>query len=181
MVAGVFSFATATAKDIQTVMITRFFSGFCAAASISNTGAVMSDMWSIEQRAVSVAGYALAVVAGPTLGPIVGGAICHSSLGWRWTEYVGVPLYSVSRKIRVACLLALRKFAKIRSMYLYSRSQASTCCSSRPSTSSSSTNRTTRYSSYPKPAVSATRAATGLCTLAMRSARSPYKRWAVHI
>lgn len=22
------------------------------------------------------------------IGPIVGGAICHSSLGWRWTQYI---------------------------------------------------------------------------------------------
>lgn len=30
----------------------------------------------------------MAVVGGPTLGPIVGGAICQSSLGWRWTQYI---------------------------------------------------------------------------------------------
>lgn len=36
-VAAVFSFGTATAKDIQTVMITRFFAGFFGAAPITNT------------------------------------------------------------------------------------------------------------------------------------------------
>jgi hypothetical protein len=30
----------------------------------------------------------MAVVGGPVLGPIVGGAIVQSYLGWRWTEYV---------------------------------------------------------------------------------------------
>ena len=30
----------------------------------------------------------MAVVGGPTVGPIVGGAICMSDLGWRWTQYI---------------------------------------------------------------------------------------------
>lgn len=32
--------------------------------------------------------YAMAVVGGPTLGPIIGGAICISHLRWRWTQYI---------------------------------------------------------------------------------------------
>jgi hypothetical protein len=36
--AAVFSFGTATAKDIQTVLITRFFAGLCGSAPITNTG-----------------------------------------------------------------------------------------------------------------------------------------------
>lgn len=87
-ISAIFSFATATAKDIQTVLITRFFCGFFASAPITNTGGVLSDIWSPEQRAAAIVGYAMAVVGGPTLGPIVGGAIVQSYLHWRWTEYV---------------------------------------------------------------------------------------------
>lgn len=29
----------------------------------------------------------MAVVGGPTIGPIVGGAICQT-ISWRWTQYV---------------------------------------------------------------------------------------------
>jgi MFS family permease len=39
--------------------------------------------------------YSLAVVAGPTLGPIIGGAVSQSHLGWRWTEYLAVILTGV--------------------------------------------------------------------------------------
>ncbi|KAK3044167.1 hypothetical protein LTS18_002008, partial [Coniosporium uncinatum] len=39
-------------------------------------------------RGIAIVGYAMAVVGGPTLGPIVGGAIVQSYLRWRWTEYV---------------------------------------------------------------------------------------------
>lgn len=87
-VAAVFSFGTATAKDIQTILITRFFAGFFGSAPVTNTGGVLSDLWSPEQRGAAIVGYALAVVGGPILGPIVGGAIVQSYLGWRWTEYV---------------------------------------------------------------------------------------------
>jgi hypothetical protein len=105
-IAGIFSFGTATAKDIQTVLITRFFAGFFGSAPVTNTGGVLGDIWPAQSRGVAIVGYAMAVVGGPTLGkpllkvilsthitdgdkgPIAGGAIVQSYLGWRWTEYV---------------------------------------------------------------------------------------------
>ena len=87
-IAAVFSFGTATAKDIQTVLITRFFAGVFGSAPITNTGGVLADIWAPEQRGAAIVGYAMAVVGGPVLGPIVGGAVVQSSLGWRWTQYL---------------------------------------------------------------------------------------------
>nr|ANM86350.1 putative MFS transporter [Cladonia uncialis subsp. uncialis] len=87
-IAAVFSFASGAAKDIQTLLITRFFTGFFGSAPITNTGGVLGDIWSPEQRGVAVVGYAVAVIGGPTIGPVVGGAITSSDLRWRWTEYL---------------------------------------------------------------------------------------------
>ncbi|KAK1150197.1 hypothetical protein N8T08_000099 [Aspergillus melleus] len=87
-IAACFSFGTAAAKDLQTIMLTRFFAGFFGSAPITNTGGVLSDIWTAEQRGAAIVGYAMAVVGGPVLGPIAGGAICQSYLGWRWTEYL---------------------------------------------------------------------------------------------
>lgn len=88
-ISAIFAFGTATAKDIQTVMITRFFAGVFGSAPVTNTGGVLGDIWSAKQRGVAIVGYAMAVVGGPTLGPIIGGAVVQTSyLGWRWTEYV---------------------------------------------------------------------------------------------
>jgi MFS family permease len=103
-IAACFSFATATAKDIQTILITRFFAGLFGSAPVTNTGGVLGDIWSPQQRGTAIVGYAFAVVGGPTLGasspvettrhlltslkPIVGGAMVSSYLGWRWTEYI---------------------------------------------------------------------------------------------
>lgn len=86
--AAIFSFATATAKDIQTVMLTRFFAGFFGSAPVTNTGGVLGDIWTPEQRGAAIVAYAMAVVGGPCIGPLVGGAVVQSYLGWRWTEYL---------------------------------------------------------------------------------------------
>ncbi|EGE80721.1 MFS multidrug transporter [Blastomyces dermatitidis ATCC 18188] len=87
-IAAIFMFASGSAKDIQTVVISRFFAGFFGSAPITNTGGVLSDLFPPEQRAVAIVGYALAVVGGPSLGPIVGAAIVQSDLRWRWAEYI---------------------------------------------------------------------------------------------
>lgn len=87
-IAVCFSFATATAQDLQTVLITRFFGAFFASAPVTNTGGVLGDLFSPAHRGIAMAGYALAVVGGPTVGPIVSAAFVQSpSLGWRWTQY----------------------------------------------------------------------------------------------
>lgn len=87
-VSAIFSFATGAAKDIQTIMISRFFTGFFGSAPITNTGGVLGDVYSAEQRAIAMVGYASAVVGGPLGAPLIGGAIISSGASWRWTEYL---------------------------------------------------------------------------------------------
>lgn len=95
-ISAIFSFATGAAKDIQTVMLCRFFAGFFGSAPITNTGGVLGDIWSAQQRAPAIVGYAIAVTAGPTLGPVIGGALVSSYLRWRWTEYLtGIIMMTV--------------------------------------------------------------------------------------
>ncbi|GAA5978913.1 hypothetical protein JCM11641_000091 [Rhodosporidiobolus odoratus] len=89
------SAATATAKDVQTIMITRFFAGLGASAPPAVVGGALADMFDARERATAVVFYSLAIVAGPTLGPIIGSSVTVSYLGWRWTEYLVVILSSV--------------------------------------------------------------------------------------
>lgn len=87
-ISGIFAFGCGAGKDLQTVLICRFFQGTFGSAPVTNTGGVLGDIWNAEQRGAAIVGYAMAVVGGPTLGPIIGGAICMSSLRWRWTQYI---------------------------------------------------------------------------------------------
>lgn len=85
---GCFTFGGGAAKDFQTLMICRFFSGLFGSAPVTNTGGVLGDIWTPDKRGAAMVGYAMAVVGGPTLGPIVGGALIVSGMGWRWTQYI---------------------------------------------------------------------------------------------
>lgn len=87
-VAICFSFASAVSKDFQTLMLTRFWGAFFASAPVTNTGGVLGDLFTPAYRGIAMAGYAMAVVGGPTVGPIVSAAVVvQPNLGWRWTEY----------------------------------------------------------------------------------------------
>lgn len=88
-IAMCFSFGSAVSKDFQTLMLTRFFGAFFASAPVTNTGGVLGDLYAPTERGIAIAGYAMAVVGGPVIGPIVSAALVQDpSLGWRWTEYL---------------------------------------------------------------------------------------------
>ncbi|PYI07019.1 bicyclomycin resistance protein [Aspergillus sclerotiicarbonarius CBS 121057] len=85
---GVFSIASAVAKDIQTVIICRFFAGMFGASQLSVVPAVLSDIYNHMHRGAAIAVYSLTVFVGPFSAPFVGGFLASSSLGWRWTLYI---------------------------------------------------------------------------------------------
>ncbi|QIX02210.1 hypothetical protein AMS68_007727 [Peltaster fructicola] len=87
-VSACFTFGGAVAKDIQTLMICRFFMGFFGSAPVTNTGGVLGDIWAPKSRGLALIGYSIAVVGGPTVGPLIGSAMTESYLGWRWTQYL---------------------------------------------------------------------------------------------
>ena len=68
VVAACFSFGSGASKDFQALMVTRFFGAFFASAPVTNTGGVLGDLFGPEMRGIAMAGYAMAVVAGPALG-----------------------------------------------------------------------------------------------------------------
>ncbi|KAJ5902213.1 hypothetical protein N7495_002741 [Penicillium taxi] len=85
---SIFTIGSATAKDVQTLMITRFFAGFCSASPIAIVPAVFADIYSNQTRGIAIAMFAMAVFVGPFASPFTGGFITMSYLGWRWTMYI---------------------------------------------------------------------------------------------
>lgn len=85
---AIFSVATAVGKDLQTVLICRFWSGFFGACPLTCVGAVFSDMFDNRTRGIAVTMFSMTVFTGPMLAPFIGGFITMSHLGWRWTEYI---------------------------------------------------------------------------------------------
>lgn len=85
----IFCFATATSKDIQSIMICRFFTGFIGAAPLVVAPAAMADLFSSKTRGIAMTLFATVLFAGPVVAPITGAFIVkNDDLGWRWTQYI---------------------------------------------------------------------------------------------
>lgn len=85
---SIFTIGAATAANIQTLIICRFFSGVCGVSPLCVVPGVLADMYNNNYRGVAVTLYALTIFLGPLLAPFMGGFISMSSLGWRWTLYI---------------------------------------------------------------------------------------------
>ena len=83
-----FVFAAATAKDFQTLMLARYFSGAFASCPLAVVGGAFSDIFGNETRGIAIAFFSALVFVAPFISPIVGAFITQSYLGWRWTQYI---------------------------------------------------------------------------------------------
>ncbi|KAL1888355.1 hypothetical protein Cpir12675_006211 [Ceratocystis pirilliformis] len=72
-------------QNMATLVILRCLAGCFGASTMTNSGGVIADMFSAEERGSATAVFALAPFMGPSLGPIVGGFLGQSS-GFRWLE-----------------------------------------------------------------------------------------------
>ncbi|KAL2784811.1 major facilitator superfamily domain-containing protein [Aspergillus keveii] len=118
---AVFTIASATSKDIQTLIICRFFAGVFGASQLSVVPGVLADLYDDTRRGIAISLYALTVFVGPFSAPFIGGFIATSSLGWRWTLYIPAimgfasgMLLLFSLKETYAPVLLVSKAAKIR-------------------------------------------------------------------
>ncbi|KAI2994131.1 hypothetical protein CBS147346_10691 [Aspergillus niger] len=84
---SIFTIGSAVAHNMQTLLVTRFFAGFCAASPLSIAPAVYADIYQTLQRSVAVAIYAMAMFMAPLIAPIVGIFVANG-LEWRWTLYI---------------------------------------------------------------------------------------------
>ncbi|KAL4802143.1 MFS general substrate transporter [Aspergillus unguis] len=85
---GVFNTGVAVAKDLQTLMICRFFSGIFGSCPLAVVAAVFSDIFDNRTRGVAIAMFSGTVFLGPLIAPFISGFINSSYLGWRWTAYI---------------------------------------------------------------------------------------------
>lgn len=85
---AIFQIPVAVAQNLQTIMICRFLMGVFGCSPLAVVGGAMADFWNPVDRAIAIAMFASATFVGPVLGPIVGGFITDSHLGWRWTAWI---------------------------------------------------------------------------------------------
>lgn len=74
----------ALSSDIQTRVILRFFSGIAGSPVLSNAGGTLSDMWNPLERTFAFPFFACCGFLGPAVGPVIGGFIGQSALGYKY-------------------------------------------------------------------------------------------------
>ncbi|KAI0270455.1 MFS general substrate transporter [Gloeopeniophorella convolvens] len=84
----IFHLGQSFAQNMETVIITRFLTGFFACSPLTSCGAILADVWDPVNRGFATTVFSAANFMGPVLGPVVGGYITVSHLGWRWVFWV---------------------------------------------------------------------------------------------
>ncbi|KAF8916675.1 major facilitator superfamily domain-containing protein [Mucidula mucida] len=98
-----FQMGMALADNTGSLLVLRFFGGVFAAGPLTNSGAVISDIWGTRDRGKALAIFVAAPFAGPALGPTVAGFISVGGASWRW-------LFWVLMMFAGACLIAILLF-----------------------------------------------------------------------
>lgn len=120
-VMGIFQIPVGVAQNLYTILICRFFGGAFGSAPLAIVGGALADFWDPVDRGVAVVIFAAATFIGPVAGPIAGGFITQSYLGWRWTAWITLIMVAFFGAIALIFVkesyppvLLSRKAAKIR-------------------------------------------------------------------
>jgi MFS family permease len=84
---AIFQVPVAVAQNLHTILICRFLV-VCSGAPLAIVGGALADFWDPVDRGIAICVFAAATFIGPVAGPIVGGFITMSYLGWRWTAWI---------------------------------------------------------------------------------------------
>ncbi|KAK4174595.1 major facilitator superfamily domain-containing protein [Triangularia setosa] len=116
----IFLIPSALAKNIQTMIISRFFQGLAGSAFLSVSGGTVSDMFTHDKMLMPMAIFSLSPFVGPSTGPLIGGVMVMF-VEWRWMHYYllilsGALLLSIALFVPETYhpVLLKRKAAKIR-------------------------------------------------------------------
>ncbi|KAL2818951.1 major facilitator superfamily domain-containing protein [Aspergillus granulosus] len=82
-----FIVGSALSQTAPQFMVFRFISGCAGGTPMALGGGTIADITTTQQRASSMALFSMGPLAGPVLGPLVGGFLTAGK-GWRWTFWL---------------------------------------------------------------------------------------------
>ncbi|KAK4052982.1 hypothetical protein OIO90_004106 [Microbotryomycetes sp. JL221] len=85
---ALFQIPCALAPNLGGLITCRFIAGTFAASPLTNCGGVIADIWDAVGRGPSMSLFSASVFLGPVVGPIIGGFVYQSYLGWRWIFWI---------------------------------------------------------------------------------------------
>ena len=83
---ALFTLGAGCSRNIQSLVICRFFAGLFSSTGLSIGTGTVSDVWKPEQRGIAMAIYVAIPQFGPALGPLIGGFVVMNQ-NWRWTQW----------------------------------------------------------------------------------------------
>ncbi|PYH94360.1 putative MFS transporter [Aspergillus ellipticus CBS 707.79] len=99
---------SALARNIEAILISRFFGGLFGSAIMGNSPASVNDLVSDQHRALAFGIWSIGPTNGPVYGPIIGGFV-FEYLGWRWTNWIVLFVHG-----KYAPVILRRRAANIR-------------------------------------------------------------------
>ena len=118
---AIFQIPVAVAQNVETIMLCRFFGGVFGSAPLAVVGGALADFWGPVERGFALGLFAGSTFGGAVVGPILGGFVTKSYLGWRWTAWFTLILASLFGTLAFffcsesyAPVLLQRKAARIR-------------------------------------------------------------------
>ncbi|KAJ5340897.1 hypothetical protein N7541_010021 [Penicillium brevicompactum] len=95
--------ATIASPNITTLLVLRFLTSAFGSSAISNTGAVISDMYEARDRGIATIAYVGAPLFGPSLGPITCDFLAVSK-GWKWVQGLITIFNGVVFLVGIICI-----------------------------------------------------------------------------
>ncbi|KAI1365843.1 major facilitator superfamily domain-containing protein [Xylaria arbuscula] len=77
----------ALAPNIETLIVSRFFSGVGGAGCLTLGGVIVGDLFRPDQRGLAIGVWNIGPLLGPTVGPVIGGFLTKFP-GWRYDFWI---------------------------------------------------------------------------------------------
>ena len=95
-ICGVFGFSLFSglcglSNSFETLLLFRAFQGFFGSGLVALSQALVIDTFPLEKRSKAISAWTFGLLAGPVVGPLLGGYIIDSH-SWRWIFFINVPL-----------------------------------------------------------------------------------------
>ncbi|KAJ5179986.1 hypothetical protein N7492_003196 [Penicillium capsulatum] len=97
---GILILPVALARNIEAILISRFFGGFFGGPMIASAPGSVTDVTDDQYRALALSCWSLGTMNGPVLGPIIGGFV-YQYLGWRWINWLVLISTGVSMALMI--------------------------------------------------------------------------------
>ena len=102
---GIFSFLCGISMTLGMIVAARIGQGLCGGPIMPMSQTLMLRVFPPQQRAAAMGLWAMTVILGPALGPVLGGYISET-WSWHWVFFINVPIAAAC--VAVAALLLRR-------------------------------------------------------------------------